>query len=146
MKINGVQVKDADDRLMLTITKDDVRTGAKKNADSCAAASALCRQHQCEAARVHFSRAYIKKGGKWIRFGVPRALRDEIIAFDRGGEFAPGEYILAPVQPTVRLDAPSRKRYDNRKNKKRGDSVGKKIKRPYHVVTGVRARMQADWE
>jgi hypothetical protein len=130
MKIQGVEVEDASEKLEIAITKNDVRLGAKKNSDACAAARAVCRQYHCEAAKFHFSRAYIKRDGKWLRF-------------DRGGAFEPGEYTIAPVQPTVRLDAPSRKRYS--RNKKRPQS-GNRTKRPYHVVTGVRSRMLADWE
>ena len=141
MKINGVNVKDADHKIQLVINLEDVRIGARKNAGTCAAAHALCRQEHCDEARMHFSRAYIRKGRKWLRFGVPRALRDEIMSFDRGGTFAPGEYRLSPLQPTVRLDRPKPKRYDNKTNKVRDKSTGTKIKRPYHVVAGVRARM-----
>lgn len=146
MKINGVEVKDADEKLVVKITKDDVRKGSLKNANACAAANALCRQEHCDEARVHFSRAYIRKGKKWLRFGVPPALRNEIIAFDRGGTFEPGEYILSPVQPTVRLDRPTPKRYDNVKVKAHRPGAGNRVKRPYHVASGVRAKMMADWE
>ena len=140
MKIAGTPVKDATEKVVLHITKEDVRAGAKKNADSCAAAKALCREHQCEAAKVHMSRAYIKKGGKWLRFEVGPALRNEVLAFDRGGTFEPGEYILNPPRPVSRLDADKRKRPGNHK------AAGKrKIKRPYHVVSGVRARMVDQW-
>ena len=145
MKIAGVDVEDANEKLVLKITKQDVRKGELKSSSACAAANALCRQHHADEARVHFSRAYIRKGKKWLRFGVPAALRNEIIAFDRGGKFEPGEYILAPVQPTVRLDAPIRR---NETRVGRHTTTGKrpKRKRPYHVATGVRARMMADWE
>jgi len=145
MKINGTNVKDADGKVVVKITKADVRKGSLKSSKSCAAAQALCRQEHCEEARVHFSRAYIKRDGKWLRFGVPMALRNEIMAFDRGGKFEPGEYVLAPVQPTVRLDA-NRKHSgvpDKRKGKHRSKGIRK---RAYHVVSGVRARMMADWE
>lgn len=142
MKIAGVPVKDADDKIVLKITKADVRWGAKKNSDSCAAAKALCRQESCEAAKVHMSRAYIKKGGKWLRFAVPDALRNEVLAFDRGGTFEPGEYTLTPVQPTVRLGADKRDRPKGRSHKSKGKN---KIRQPYHIVSGVRARMVDQW-
>jgi hypothetical protein len=146
MKIQGVEVKDATKKIVLTITKQDVRSGAKKDSNSCAAAKALCRQEQCEAAKVHFSRAYVKKSGKWIRFFVPPALRNEVLAFDRGGEFAPGEYVLTPVQPTVRLGANKTPRDParNLKSNPRRGTRGKR-KRAYHVVSGVRARMVDEW-
>jgi hypothetical protein len=143
MKIDGKPVKDADEKIVLHITRTDVAAGAKKNADSCAAAKALCREHQCEAAKVHMSRAYIKKRGKWIRYEVTPALRNEVLAFDRGGTFEPGEYILLPPRPVSRLGAPRKtKRVETRKGGH--DSKGK-LKRPYHVATGVRARMVDQW-
>lgn len=150
MKIAGTAVKDADNKLTVTITKNDVRTGTLKEAKSCAAANALCRQEGAEAALVHFTRAYIKKGKLWRRYFVPNALRAEIIAFDRGGEFKPGKYVLTPVQPTVRLNAPTKKRYAYNNNKSllpgTHKQKGKRVKRPYHVVSGVRKKMMADWE
>jgi hypothetical protein len=127
----------------LTITREDVRSGAKKNANSCAAANALCRQHHCEAAKVHMARAYIKKGKTWVRYAVPPALRSEVLAFDRGGAFAPGEYTLVPVTATCRLGAQKARgaNYTVRKSHK-----NKNIrKRPYHVASGVRARMVDQW-
>lgn len=141
MKIAGTPVKDADEKIVVHITRSDVRFGAKKNANSCAAARALCRQTGAEAAKVHFSRAYIKTGDKWLRFSVPPALRSEVMAFDRGGEFAPGDYVLSPLQPTVRLDAPKK---HNKKPIKKVPQRGNKPKKPYHVVAGVRERMNAD--
>ena len=146
MKINGVEVQDANEKLLVKITKQDVRKGELKNSSACAAANALCRQHHADEARVHFSRAYIRKGKKWMRFSVPAALRNEIIAFDRGGKFEPGEYILAPVQPTVRLDAPTQKWTHRSKRKSKVPQRANRPKRPYHVASGVRARMMADWE
>jgi hypothetical protein len=144
MKIQGTDVEDADEGLDIVITKNDVRLGSLKNSKSCAAARALCRQEHCEAAFVHFSRAYIKKDGKWKRYAVPPALRNEILAFDRGGTFEPGEYRLYPVQPTVRLDAPTRRKTGPRNNKH--PQRGNRPKRPYHVASGVRERMVPDWE
>jgi hypothetical protein len=140
MRINGTPVKDATKKIVLTITPQDVKSGAKKNANSCAAANALCRQEGCEAAKVHMSRAYIKKGKTWYRFAVPLALKNEVLAFDRGGTFEPGEYVLTPLQPSVRLGA------DKRDRPLPHQSKGKiKRKRPYHVVSGVRARMVDEW-
>ena len=150
MKINGTPVKDADEKIVVVVTKNDVRTGTLKEAKSCAAANALCRQTGAQEARVHFSRAYLKQGKVWKRYVVPMALRNEIIAFDRGGKFEPGEYTLAPAQPTMRLDAPNKKKYayENKKSLLPGThkQKGKRPKRPYHVVSGVRKRMMADWE
>ena len=146
MKIAGIEVEDATETMTITVNKTDVRVGAKKNADTCAMAHAVCRQTGATAAKVHFSRAYIRQGKKWLRFSVPAALRSEVLAFDRGGEFAPGEYSLYPLQPSVRLDAPTKKWVAPKDRKARQPQKGKKPRQPYHVVSGVRARMMADWE
>lgn len=144
MKYNGIEVVDADSPITVSVTKADCRAGAKKNASMCAAAHSLCRQKGIEAARFHLSRAYVKKAGKWLRYSVSPGMRNEIIAFDRGGEFAPGEYILTPVQPSVRLDAPAKRKTGPRNGK--FPQRGRRVKRAYHKVSGVREAMQADWE
>lgn len=143
MKINGVDVKDGEEKVIVVITKSDVRMGSLKNAKSCAAAVALCRHTGCDAARVHLARTYIKKDGSWRRYATPPALRNEIIAFDRGGKFEPGEYVLGPVQPIVRFGNPERrsymKKYEKRKRLAKHPQKGKRSKP--HVVSGVRERM-----
>jgi hypothetical protein len=138
MKIKGVKVEDAKRKITLAVTEEDVRLGTLKQARSCAAANAICRQTGATEARVHASRAYIKQGGKWLRFTVPLAMRSEIIAFDRGGDFAPGEYILTPVQPSVRLGVVRNHGVEKRKGNHHSKN---KRKRAYHVVSGVRKRM-----
>lgn len=143
MKINDTDVEDANEKLQVVITKSDVRLGSTKNAKACAAAVALCRQTGCEAARVHLSRVYIKKSGKWTRFATPPSLRSEIIAFDRGGKFEPGEYTLAPVQPIVRLGSPKRKEWlrKHRQRPAKSKQPQKGVRSKPHVVSGIRERM-----
>lgn len=144
MRIQGDPVVDANEEIEVTITTRDVQLGKKKSAHECAAARALCREHHAEAAIVHFSRAYIKKKGTWYRYSVPPMLRSEVVVFGRGGNFAPGDYTLKPVTPTVRLDAPIKRNTGLRNGSK--PQRGNRPKKPYHVVTGVRSRMVPDWE
>jgi hypothetical protein len=144
MKIQGIDVIDANEEIEVTITPNDIKLGKKKSAHECAAARALCREHHAEAATVHLSRAYIKKNGKWWRYSVPPMLRSEVVAFDRGGNFAPGDYTLKTVQPTVRLDAPVKRKW--KKPASSRPQNGNRPKKPYHVVTGVRGQMVPDWE
>lgn len=145
MKIQGIEVVDAPEELEITITQRDCQLGKKKSAHECAASRAICRAQQGEAAIVHFSRVYIRKGNKWYRYNVPAMLRSEIVAFDRGGNMEPGDYTLRPVAATIRLDAPrSQKRIGKRNGTK--PQRGNRPKKPYHVVTGVRGRMIPDWE
>ena len=135
MKIGGGAVIDAIEPLPITITKNDVRSGAKKNANSCAAAQAICRAGFTEA-RVHAARTYVRRpDGKWMRYATPLALRAEIVAFDRGGIFEPGDYALHPIQPSQTIgQRAKRKNYHN--GKVRRDAP----KRKNHVTTGIRAR------
>lgn len=135
MEINGVKVKDANKSLRLNITKNDVKLGATKDAASCAAARALCRLPEVEQARVHLGRTYLKMGEQWVRFQTPDALRSEIIAFDRGGQFAPGEYTLMKIQPSQRASV---RRANKRPENRNGTRPQKRIKP--HVVEGVRDR------
>lgn len=130
---------DAKTPVVVHITKTDVRMGSLKEASACAAAKAICRQTGCEEARVNIARTYIKKDGKWHRYATPPALRDEIIAFDRGGNFEPGDYTLTPVQPISRLGSRDRREYMQEYNAKPNRNR-KAVHR--HIVKGVRSRAQ----
>lgn len=79
-------------------------------------------------ARVHISTTYLKVRGKWFRYGTPLNLRDEIISFDRGGQFYPGEFRLKAITPSMAR---------NRRSGSR-TSVTSASKRVTHMVEGVR--------
>lgn len=138
MKVKGVRVVDATKPLRLSITDEDCKYGNKKEHHTCAAAVALLRQGEGAEVRVHVSRAYVKRGRKWVRYKVPASMRAEIIAFDRGGTFSPGEFVLSPVQDSVKLGKPKAKDYRPYKTKRPGYT---RIKQPYHSVPGIRERM-----
>lgn len=142
MKIGGGKVIDAPSRLPIRITKNDVRRGALKNASACAAAQAICRVGGFREARVHTSRTYVKKkNGDWLRYLTPPALSKEIVAFDRGGSFEPGDYELIPVQPSERIGARA-KRKNYAKPHIARKPTGKP--RPYHLTTGIRSKFLPD--
>lgn len=129
---------DAKKPVVIHITATDVRLGSLKQATACAAAKAICRQLTCDAARVHISRTYIKKEGKWVRYQTPVSLRNEIIAFDRGGVFEPGDYVLSPVQPSCKIGSRDRKEYMKEYNER--PLRNRKSGRKPHVVKGIRSR------
>jgi hypothetical protein len=104
------RVVDATEPLTVRITSADVRSGAKKSPSTCAAAKALCRTAHVDAAQVYVGRTYVLQGKTWTRYRTPRSLRTEIIAFDRGGAFAPGEYTLMPATCGKRFRTPKEKR------------------------------------
>lgn len=141
MEINGKRVVDATKPISIHITKRDTTEGDNKNPSSCAAARAVKREiPDCVNARVHIGRVYVETPKQWIRYNTPDALRTEIVAFDRGGSFAPGQY---------KLQVPEKRDYrDARKNrpsgtqtspaKKRRQILVAKVKR--HEVAGVRPK------
>lgn len=139
MKVNaidGVPVIDAKAPLTLTITKRDCNNGDPKEPDTCAAARALRREHGVADCRVHLGRIYIRQNkGNWQRFLTPKSLRSEIIAFDRGGAFSPGEYTLSPLPPANRTTG---KRQGSKPKFKQARDNPKRKKRTKHVVADVR--------
>jgi hypothetical protein len=127
MKIEGLPVKDAKTSVVLRITDGDVKKGRVKNPLECAAALACRRQLGASEAQVHVTRTYVRFNGGWTRYITPAALRSEIVAFDRGGRFEPGDYILKKM-------APSKKKW-----RKTGPKLKKGKKRlGYHRIENVR--------
>lgn len=127
MEIEGLPVKDAKKSVILQITGADVKKGRVKSPESCAAAIACKRQLGASEAHVHKSRTYLRFNGHWIRYQTPASLQAEIVAFDRGGKFEPGEHRLMKMQPSKTVD------------RKRGPRRSKGKKRSgYHIVKNIR--------
>lgn len=136
-QIDGLPVIDAKRPIMLNITTLDIRKADPKQPDSCAIARACMRELHVKEARIHLGRIYLRTNdSNWTRYQTPSALRDEIIAFDRGGTFQPCGARLLPVAPSQLTknkrqggkDAPDRQA--KRKQAKK--------RRPYHHITDVR--------
>ncbi len=138
LKIDGLPVVDATKPITLHIGQHDIPRSKDKNPAKCVAAQACMRDLGAEAARIHLSRVFIKMPGKkqWVRYATPSSLRSEIIAFDRGGRFIVGEFVLRAIKPSHRKDA-----YRKRDKRKRHDQgkVGTGKKRVNHLTQGVRA-------
>lgn len=131
-EIDGKIIVDAKRSVTLHISKADVAKSDRKRPESCAAANCIKRELHAKEVRVHLSRVYIRTNeGNWQRYVTPDNLRSEIIAFDRGGSFAPGEYKLIPFQPSHRL-AKKRKSGKSGKFPQRGN------RQKPHVVKDVR--------
>lgn len=141
MEINGKKVVDATKPIAIHITKRDTTDGDNKNPSSCAAARAVKRDiPDCVSARVHIGRVYVETPTKWVRYNTPTALRTEIVAFDRGGQFAPGNYNLqVPEKRRASGSNTNRTTADRGKAaRKRNSVLVAKIKR--HEVAGVRPK------
>lgn len=120
--INGLKVVDAEESVILRITNADIAKATKKNQRTCAAAIACMRQLHAKEVRVHLGRTYVRFGKIWRRYITSGALRDEIVAFDRGGTFRPGEFALHKIQPHRKLD----KRWNAEKRRKYARRIIKK--------------------
>lgn len=130
MNIDGLKVVDAKRKLKITIKPIDIKKGRSKAPDTCVIARACVRQLKAARARVHLSRVYMQIGNAWVRYETPAPLRSEIIAFDRGGRFMPGEFELLVPRPTFREGA-------KRPSGRRGGTTGNRV-RTYHILAGIR--------
>lgn len=141
MKIDGAVVVDAKKPIVLKITDKDVQLGNNKDPGACAAARCLLRKPDVEQARVHIGRTYLKVAGKWTRYKTSKALRTEIVAFDRGGSFEPGTYSLSPLSPAERAKHGRRQGSNapGARDKGSKDRTPLKPRKKYHKVAGVRA-------
>ena len=128
-QIEGLPVIDAKRQLTVTVTKRDIARGVKMTPDKCAMARACYRELNCLEVRVYRTRCYIRTNDhNWVRYITPRSLRDETIAYDRGGRMMPGMHTLTPPTGTYKLGQPHRG----------GKPTGKGNRRKY-VLTHVRA-------
>lgn len=131
VQINGKKVVDANYRMAVLVTPEDIKKGDRKKPNACAVALACVRQLDAESAVVNLTRTYIEFPKRWVRFATPASVRTEIVAFDQGGKFTPGQYVMSPPAPTQRSGAATKRVRGTRKYKKRA--------KPHHPE-GVRAR------
>lgn len=128
-EIDGLPVINAKKMMKILITAADVKQARRKKPETCAIAKTCLRQPRVKEVRIHLSRAYVRDNkSNWKRFMVPRALRSEIIAFDRGGKFSPGEYVLYKPLPA----------YIASGGRTPKTGKGKKPRRKMHFVQDVR--------
>jgi hypothetical protein len=91
-------VQDSKTPQVVTVTKQDNRSGKAKSHQKCALALACKRLFHADGAVIALSAAYIVKGKVATRFKLPESAAREIVAFDRKVGFTPGEYKLSPPQ------------------------------------------------
>ena len=132
MRKNGKPVVDATEPLEITITAADTRNAQPKDPFGCAAAIAIQRNYDCLSAEVHASVTYVEERHRYIRYSTPQALARETVVLDRGGAFAPGDYVITVPSPTNRLGV-SHNKHDTRD---RHDQNSRR--HPPHVTVDVR--------
>lgn len=131
-KIDGQPVVNAKRGVTFVVTPADIKKAARKNSAGCVAAIACMRELSATAAQIHTGRTYLNINGKWTRFRTPPSLRAEIIAYDRGGEFEPGEHRLLALSEN-----------DMEPRPKTGNPDKKKRRAPMHIVGGIRPNGKA---
>jgi hypothetical protein len=132
VKLEGLPVIDAKEPLEFTVTKRDARVGGIQAPDSCAMALACKREHHSKDVRIHLNFSYVLEKDHWVRYRTPACVTREIIAFDRGGTFDPGEYMLLVPYKSCRIGLVKgpRKRLNKRVSSKRY----------MHITANVRTR------
>ncbi len=88
-------VKDATRAINVEVIHQDTNSKAVKNHKACAFAEACKRSKPIDGAVIAVRTAYLIKGRQATRYLIPESLSREIVAFDRNGRFASGEYYLA---------------------------------------------------
>ena len=96
-------VEDATRSLKIEVTSRDVSTSKRKAHAECAMAVACKRVKELDGVLIATSVAYLIKGDKATRYEVPNSVAREVVAFDRGAAFEPGEYHLDKPYETKRL-------------------------------------------
>jgi hypothetical protein len=139
--ISGLPIVDAKRPITLHITKADIARAADSIQEParCAAARACYRELGAKEVRIHMYRAYVRTNDhNWVRYYVDGRLRHEIIAFDRGGSFEPGEYKLSKMPPSMQVTGKHQggNDYSGRARKRKERDARKR--KSYHVTANVR--------
>jgi hypothetical protein len=135
--IEGLPVINAKKPLKLHVTPLDIKAARKHSPGNCAVAKACQREWKAKEVRVHLSRIYVRHNEQnWTRYFTPYAMRSEIIAYDRGGEFLPSVYTVTPPSPSHRVVG--QQGSDKVKSRPGTDEKKKKKRKKYTVVVGVR--------
>lgn len=125
----GLPVVDAIRPINLEINKLDVAHAKKSDPANCAAALAGKRILHKEV-RVFLTRTYVKEKKHWVRYITPQSVSREIISFDRGAAFEPGEYKMDRPSPGQKLGI--------KRGKSTHASKSNNRKGPYHATVNVR--------
>lgn len=127
---DGVPIIDADEDQLIVVTPNQVRHAVPGDPHRCAVALACSLLPDVVEATIHRSFSYLTYEDRIVRYETPLALRYEIVAIDRGGHFAAGEYILRRPGKSRRLI----RNGGTRSQKGKTNSHSSKTKRQHHTV------------
>jgi hypothetical protein len=99
----GKRVEDATTNFRFNVLMDDCRRGKADDPQACAGARAIKRSYPAEVLAVHVHRqvTMVELKNKVIRFRTPHGLRDQLLRFDAGKKFDPGNYHIGTVCPST---------------------------------------------
>lgn len=123
------KVQDATNGLSIHVAASDNKNALVKSHKACAAAVACKREHHLDGVIISRAIAYTVKGDVATRYVVPGSLSREVVSFDRGGGFEPGEYRLGRPDPHIQLGVERAPHIP--------DPSGKS-KRVVHITTNIR--------
>jgi len=101
-------IEDAAECVEIEVTKQDDKIAKKKDHKTCAMAVACKRKLGLDGVLISINTAYLVKGTKARRYHLPQSVAREVVSFDRGAGFAPGQYQLSKVPKSLRLGTKQR--------------------------------------
>ena len=97
---NVTRVNDAKAGISVEVTRADERASQRKSHETCAMAVACKRTMKLDGVIISIKTAYMIRGTTATRFKVPERVSREVVSFDRGAGFEPGNYRLEkPIMP-----------------------------------------------
>ena len=114
--------------IAITVTPSDVKGSRKVDPEHCAAARAGKRELKKDV-HVFMTRAYVKEKKHWVRYMTPESVSREIVSFDRGSAFVPGNYKFRAPRAQEKLG-----QYKGKSSEKHTGVAT----RPHHVTANVR--------
>jgi hypothetical protein len=138
--LDGSPIFDSTEPLKIQVNSRDIANADRKDPADCVMARAVRRCIHAHEVRAHLGRVFVRQRekGPWKRYETSTALRSEIIAFDRGGAFEPGEYMLRKIRDSQTSLA--RSRYSEGRNRNRSSRKGRAQKKRMapHTMKNVR--------
>lgn len=117
----GIPIRDANSRIKITVTDDDVVLAKKADSKHCALARAALRLPGVKAAYFFRQIAFLEYRTKMLKFHLPESVTREIVTFDRAQIFDSGIYQMRPPPPSL-----SRQAIDNRNKQDKRDRKARK--------------------
>ncbi len=131
------EVHDADDNVILEVTRDDSSEGTVKDHSHCAMARACQRKFKARGVIVSVTTVYIIQKDGATRYRLPESVSREIVSFDREAGFAEGQYELIKPSKSQRIGQRQGSNKDPRNRKPSG--------KPHfmHYTVGIRAMLRS---